>query len=782
MLIKRFCPNKEISERKLLSSSKEDLVALGVSETLSSKLVSLVQFLVERVISMKAAAPCPDSNLKYNFPIYWREINFRGKKIYFNVMNYEFRNKLPVVSTQEIECYDTDKVIDFLKCVGFQHEKIDIFSPVSFFKKSILKMNILDIFSNKKVTGKDLLEKSYNDLIGLGVPAEDARKLRLTLAPLQAERNIIKFDSEDIGIWAESLSVSKKTTEILKACKDIGKKLFRSKNLDEVLSMIDVPEEDIKKISSEVSYLKHTKTVRLSCVVSTEQFVSTKQKVDESPLVSFMSASSSISSYSHKTLKESLEEAQFHQIEDMLEDGKKKWSKLDPAIRYRLTEEYVKALFLYTYDFGRSDWEKNPYRVVNKALGERNAHALPRLFGYILHLLSALRKLPRWKKGEVLYRGVEGPVSPSVKEVGSVMSWPAFTSTSTDENIVGSFIATAYEPVLFEIRGAFCGYDVSAFSAIEGESEVILEPETTFQVVKVEPYTKFHGATRIVVEVIERPLVIEDVVSSFEQEKERLATAGKKGIAQWELEDCVPNTSVKTLDVLWLQPLSYTFKDAFERAGFGCSYGKLEEEFKAVSINKEKKVSDKEALVIFSYMAESGGELRPYRVVNRVLAERKERTPDAYPYILHLLVALRKLPPYAIQGRKGKIYRGFDGGEHFDTNKYHIYKIMTWPAFTSATYDKNKAYEFVLDPERNVKKKVIFEISGAVRGYDVSDFSKYPGECEVLLEPENMFVVTKRRQSPKYPDVTIISLSVKVTELKIPNYTEPPTDEWEVVR
>ena len=69
-------------------------------------------------------------------------------------------------------------------------------------------------------------------------------------------------------------------------------------------------------------------------------------------------------------------------------------------------------------------------------------------------------------------------------------------------------------------------------------------------------------------------------------------------------------------EMLKTPPPYCTFREAFERAGFGCTYAQLEEQLSKVTINKEKRLSDTDALTVFSYTLETGGGLKPYRVVS----------------------------------------------------------------------------------------------------------------------------------------------------------------------
>ena len=137
-----------------------------------------------------------------------------------------------------------------------------------------------------------------------------------------------------------------------------------------------------------------------------------------------------------------------------------------------MTKSDAMALTIYTFDNGQENFENNPYRKINKALGERDIRSVLQLKGYILRLLAALRKLPKYsdcaKKVNKLYRAVTN-VSENARTVGNVLTWPAFTSTSTDEDTVVDFFNNIGdergEKYIFEISGCFNkGHNIKEFS------------------------------------------------------------------------------------------------------------------------------------------------------------------------------------------------------------------------------------------------------------------------------------------------------------------------------
>ena len=172
----------------------------------------------------------------------------------------------------------------------------------------------------------------------------------------------------------------------------------------------------------------------------------------------------------YETLEESLETAEFENVKSLMKysmEIARYLARKGLLSNLKMTQADVMALSIYTYDFGQEHFEANPYRVINKVLGERNTGKATKLRGYILRLLAALRKLPGYEKTKTLYRAVTN-VSEKYKKVENVLTWPAFTSTSSDENSVIDFfnnIAVDGDRYILEITGCFKnGHSIRDFS------------------------------------------------------------------------------------------------------------------------------------------------------------------------------------------------------------------------------------------------------------------------------------------------------------------------------
>ena len=148
--------------------------------------------------------------------------------MYFNAMTLDFQTKKPEITVGEIEQYDVNDVIVFLKQAGFQSKT--------------LGRDIFNMFKNEKVTGEDMLKRSYNELVSLKIPKEEARKLRLILAPLHTKATLVGLDTEDTCIWAQALVASNQSLDSLKEHKVTGKKLTEITDLVGFLKGLDITE------------------------------------------------------------------------------------------------------------------------------------------------------------------------------------------------------------------------------------------------------------------------------------------------------------------------------------------------------------------------------------------------------------------------------------------------------------------------------------------------------------------------------------------------------------
>jgi len=119
-----------------------------------------------------------------------------------------------------------------------------------------------------------------------------------------------------------------------------------------------------------------------------------------------------------------------------------------------------------------------------------------------------------------------------------------------------------------------------------------------------------------------------------------------------------------------------------------------------------------------------------YYVLNQKLREpdRKSLQPF-YPYLKLLLSALEVLPKY---NARPTLWRGVQGNV---SESYKVSSKKIWWGFASCTTDLETAKKFLGDGD-----KTVFNIHFDC-GYDISHFSCFPNEFEILLPPARYFEV-----------------------------------------
>lgn len=124
--------------------------------------------------------------------------------------------------------------------------------------------------------------------------------------------------------------------------------------------------------------------------------------------------------------------------------------------------------------------EDNFYFKLNEMLRERSNYKLNTWKPFLYHFLNGLRKLPL--QSAVVYRGIrESAREFVVKEYtqGRKVHWSAFSSTSTHFPIAKSFAGK--NGLVLKIK-VVSGVNISAYSVIQSEQEVLLSPNLEFVV------------------------------------------------------------------------------------------------------------------------------------------------------------------------------------------------------------------------------------------------------------------------------------------------------------
>ena len=129
-----------------------------------------------------------------------------------------------------------------------------------------------------------------------------------------------------------------------------------------------------------------------------------------------------------------------------------------------------------------------------------------------------------------------------------------------------------------------------------------------------------------------------------------------------------------------------------------------------------------------------------YPMLNGVLREhgQPEHLAAFLPYLKLLLTGLNKLPLTRV-----KVFRGVQMDLHEQYNQFQG-KLFRWWSFSSTSVEESTARAFTCAGE-----STMFIIDAV--GVDISAFSRFPDEKEVLLLPGTGFVVERSVQiEPKY--------------------------------
>ena len=113
-----------------------------------------------------------------------------------------------------------------------------------------------------------------------------------------------------------------------------------------------------------------------------------------------------------------------------------------------------------------------------------------------------------------------------------------------------------------------------------------------------------------------------------------------------------------------------------------------------------------------------------YPLLNGTLRDHThpEHLKAFLPYLKLFLTGLNKLPLV-----RAKVYRGVTG-DHHDVYNQLQGQVLRWWAFSSTTQHESQAKAFLGDGDRT-----LFSIDAI--GVDISQFSAFPQESEVLLLP-----------------------------------------------
>ena len=134
-----------------------------------------------------------------------------------------------------------------------------------------------------------------------------------------------------------------------------------------------------------------------------------------------------------------------------------------------LTQDESAAIYLYSMP-------TSFYSSLNIALRSEARYMLKPWFAFLKLFITALEKLPSTKA--VIWRGVSFDATLTLFE-NEVYTWWNISSCSTKINIVQDFLGES--GTLFSIEASH-GKDISSFSAVSDEHELILMPGTRVRV------------------------------------------------------------------------------------------------------------------------------------------------------------------------------------------------------------------------------------------------------------------------------------------------------------
>lgn len=215
--------------------TKSELTKLGFASSFAAQFADFSTLAVKRITPKDYPINTQGKAIECRaLPPLWKEVSHSSGTAYYNVATLEFQKYKPGASIADIEKYCLSDLLKFLTCVGF--------------KPRLLGKDIFGAFKKAGVTGQGLLDRTYGDLVSLGVPKEDAKRLRAVLTPIYTKASFEKFGVDDVCIWAESLGVSAEKVEVLRKYSVTGKTIAEAEDLPGFLRSIDVFEKDNAKI------------------------------------------------------------------------------------------------------------------------------------------------------------------------------------------------------------------------------------------------------------------------------------------------------------------------------------------------------------------------------------------------------------------------------------------------------------------------------------------------------------------------------------------------------
>ena len=154
-----------------------------------------------------------------------------------------------------------------------------------------------------------------------------------------------------------------------------------------------------------------------------------------------------------------------------------------------LTEQLIATITLYTVEFATAT--KNFYSALNEALRNQDRNKLRPFVRYLWLLLHALSSCPSAEVDlgvRLVYRGLTGELNSLEYATGNEVVWYQISSCSPELAVQTEFLGDSGKRVLFHIElSTSRARVISSFSAHPEEKEIVLPPNSRFEVTGVLP-------------------------------------------------------------------------------------------------------------------------------------------------------------------------------------------------------------------------------------------------------------------------------------------------------
>lgn len=176
----------------------------------------------------------------------------------------------------------------------------------------------------------------------------------------------------------------------------------------------------------------------------------------------------------------------------------------------------------------------------------------------------------------------------------------------------------------------------------------------------------------------------------------------------------------------------------------------IEDAFKQCNQSDKYGLTKEESAAIYLYTMDwkEGSAASLYYNLNDALRSgNRSKMKSWFPYLKLLVTALDKFPSVQLE-----VWRNLSGDFSKD---YPQDKVFPWPHVTSCSRNVNKVIQCFYKPN---EPNTLFKIN-TVKGKNISAYSQYPDEDEVVLLPGARFRVTGKSVLDKIANCTNISIT-----------------------